>query len=381
MVQSRYETARIVLPEEYLDRRTAPLLLAAAWISGISLWVSGMTSRGLIGTALLLPVLGLAWVCRRPAVEPVSVAEATCQEPVAQQGTRSDWPAFLQAILPLWVQNLGLVGQETDEAVTGLVHRFQGLLAPLRASHHDDPHREEIASVQVASQQLYRVIATLESTQASRERFLDDVASFADHVDVLGKLAEGVTRIASQTNLLALNATIEASRAGEAGRGFAVVAEEVRALSKLAAQTGTQIDGKVKEISSTILASLNHARSLSAGEKAQILEATSRIGTVLDGFSCRSRNMEARLQEMRELGDTTAATIEQILVSLQFHDRVGQILSHVRQDIERLREEHADAPEIEPWIARLRNGYSTNEQRGVAAAGSANAAADDVTFF
>jgi len=343
--------------------------------------MSAFSWKGWIGLILLLPVLGLARIRRTPSAVAPAVAEVACPDPIMQPTEASGWPGFLQALLPLWAQNLGLVGQETDEAVTGLVQRFQGLLAPLRSSHHGDPHREEMASVQQASQQLYQVIDTLESTQASRERFLDDVASFADHVDVLGKLAEGVTRIASQTNLLALNATIEASRAGESGRGFAVVAEEVRSLSKLAAQTGAQIDGKVKEISSTILASLSHARSLSAGEKTQILEATSRIGTVLDGFSCRTRNMESRLQEMRELGDSTAATIEQILISLQFHDRVGQILAHVRRDMDRLEAEQADAPEIEAWIARFRNGYSTNEQRGVAAAANANAAADDVTFF
>jgi len=356
-------------------------LFAGAWISGSCLWISELSWRGWLGLVLLLPVLGLAWITPSPVVAVAPVEEAVVHPLDHEAPVRSRWPVFLQDLLPLWVQNLGLVRQETDDAVTGLVLRFQALLAPLRSNHHADPQREELESVQAASQQLYQVISTLESTQASRERFLDDVASFASHVDILGKLAEGVTRIASQTNLLALNATIEASRAGESGRGFAVVAEEVRALSKLAAQTGTQIDGKVKEISTTILASLNHARSLSAGEKEQILEATSRIGTVLEGFSCRTRNMESRLQAMRELGDSTAATIEQILVSLQFHDRVGQILSHVRQDMERLQVEQMDAPETDAWIVRFQAGYSTNEQRGVSAAGGVNAAADDVTFF
>ena len=54
--------------------------------------------------------------------------------------------------------------------------------------------------------------------------------------DRVGKFASTNEKIASQIKLLALNATIEASRAGEFGKGFAVVANEVKNLSKQAAQ-------------------------------------------------------------------------------------------------------------------------------------------------
>jgi methyl-accepting chemotaxis protein len=80
---------------------------------------------------------------------------------------------------------------------------------------------------------------------------MDHAAQVAGALDeesrAIGKLVEGITRIASQTDLLALNAAIEAARAGQHGLGFRVVAGEVRKLAEQSARAAEEVRARVRQ--------------------------------------------------------------------------------------------------------------------------------------
>ena len=303
--------------------------------------------------------------------------------------------------MPIWAKQVESSRQQTETAIVSLTSRFTGISSRLE----DTVQASQLAAgelagssgggaVQVLAQsegELVKVIDSLKATQASRDETLAQVRNLTAYTGELRTMAADVAAIAAQTNLLALNAAIEAARAGEAGRGFAVVADAVRSLSSKSSETGQQMSAKV-DIINTAITQLVHAASSGADQDSHSVSASEQsIQQVLERFKSVTGRLADSADMLQRESFGIRDELTEVLVSLQFQDRVSQILSHVRDNIEDLHvhlQQASQSPDqavsidARQWLARMETTYATDEQRrNHHGDSSAQQTSQEITFF
>lgn len=312
----------------------------------------------------------------------------------AQTQRLSDLQALLRGVIPTWTQHLNLARSQVGEAIIGLSSGFAGVSQRLFTGAQQSSSLQggrAIETIQQAEQGLHQIIDALHQTQAYRATLVSEISSIASHAHDLSRMAEQVGKIADQTNLLALNAAIEAARAGESGRGFSVVADEVRKLSRQSGETGKHIRATV----STVTEAIDKAQQISAQfaerERSLVQLSQSLAERIVGDFNTTAQELQYSLDELHQERSLLESDVNQLVMHLQFQDRVDQIVSHIVDDMQRLEQaggqllDHdACLPPVQSWLSRLSATYTTLEQQalheGQHAAGPANNASS-VTFF
>lgn len=302
-------------------------------------------------------------------------------------------------VLPVWSRQIEMARSHTEDSVTALASRFAAINQRIVTTVNSSQGASGdglIALLRENEAELNSIIATLREALATKDSMLSEISTLSKFTEQLKGMAQNVGDIAKQTNLLALNAAIEAARAGEVGRGFAVVADEVRKLSDLSGGTGKRISETVETVNQAIATTLQISQQYAAQDVAMVSQSEQIIQHVV------SRTQEAALElakssdvlrsETQSIGDEVA----EVLVALQFQDRVSQILGHVSQDMGKLNErigEHeagvsrGEAPpslDASAWLDELSHTYTVPEQHVVHHGGqpvAAPADSADITFF
>lgn len=306
---------------------------------------------------------------------------------------------------PIWSRQVQVSRDSTENHITQLSEKFISMTGSLQqvmsASEKgitglsDDSGFSHLLEESYHS--IQNVIASLDSNLQQSTEMLETQRSLANQTKELDEMAASIGHIGNQINLLALNAAIEAARAGEQGRGFAVVADEVRKLAFLSTETGEHIRLKMEEIGAAMDSSLAIAerhmivsKSITSEGKSTIESVFSRLGEVIE-------NLQQSGENLRSTSVNINTEISEVIVSLQFQDKVSQILTHVTDAFARLKDEvslykrqrHGSdelAPlDVELMINGLVNSYSTDEERLSHSVGDNDrpvvAADEDVTLF
>ncbi|WP_421206649.1 methyl-accepting chemotaxis protein [Aeromonas enteropelogenes] len=309
-----------------------------------------------------------------------------------------------QKAVPIWSQQIESSRQQTEEAMIDLTQRFSGLANKLEeavsASHQaagdlGGTESKGMAAVLSESQlQLNEVLSLMHSAQENRDAMLAEIKSLTAYTLELNTMALDVAKIASQTNLLALNAAIEAARAGEAGRGFAVVADEVRNLSRLSSETAQKMSDKVDTINAGIGRVSEIAESSAARDHVSVANSEQAIEQVLTRFRQATDSLAESASLLQSESTDIHHEISNVIISLQFQDRVSQILNQVRNNMEHL-SSHLNDPvqqvrtsgpimiDADSWLADMELTYATDEQRDIHHGRSTKptTSSADITFF
>jgi methyl-accepting chemotaxis protein len=106
-------------------------------------------------------------------------------------------------------------------------------------------------------------------------------------------------------------------------------------------------------------------------EKKIVQESKQVADTIIREFHSTSSSLQASVEDLRQQQCEVKQDLDQVMVSLQFQDRVDQIMSHLAQDLAGIEHalaqannpvQHSYIPDFNDWITSLAKRYTTLEQ-------------------
>jgi methyl-accepting chemotaxis protein len=310
---------------------------------------------------------------------------------------------FGTEVAPVWGRHIASSQEQMEEAINAISQRFSGIVdklghtirtASLETDNLAGSDKTLMTVLSRAEEDLGRILQAQKSANTSMLNMLEKVEGLDRFTKELQGMAHDVAKIAQQSTLLSLNAAIEAARAGELGRGFAVVAKEFGMLSQQSGETGRHIAEKVRVISAAINESSASVRDSFRQRDERVLETQSTITNILVDFRDVTGALERSGDLLKDESVGIRSEIGQALVELQFQDRVGQILYHLKNNIEewphvlQAQQEacaqtgEARAPDPQILLDQLKSTYVMKDQHEIHSGGEVSQKADEeITFF
>lgn len=346
------------------ETQRVTLSLMAIIACFIAFWLNSSISPLLAISLLLIMITSsyFAFYSHQQSTKNVQQQLEQAQRNAEESRTSNDgsnqYLSLFTEIIPAWAKQLELARYQGDNSINELSETFGDIRNKLdiaietSQATSGDMHSETGLThvIETADKELNQIIHSLNEAMSGRDELLSEISNLTTIADELSKMGEEVAGIASQTNLLALNAAIEAARAGEAGRGFAVVADEVRTLSTRSGETGARITERIGQVNSTLFNTLEKTKKFTEQDAVLIADAEKTIEMVVQQYSNSGTQIIESAGQLEEESKSVKVAIEEVIVSLQFQDRVSQILDQINNNMNEL------SPHIEQCITDISNG-------------------------
>lgn len=274
--------------------------------------------------------------------------------------------------------------QQTEQAAVTIANSFQSiinkatiqarqameLLEGTQGAMSDGTPQSLKDFIRVSDERLTKMaeeVVRVADLSVKMVRDLDGVQKRAHAID--GFLHD-VEKMADQTSLLALNADIEAARVGEHSRGFSVVAQEIRRLSQRSHDFSDRIRKHLTEVRAGLNRTYGDMRLLSDADVEHAVEIKNEVLQLTQSLESKNREVADTVSSINATSKEIAQDVQNVVVSLQFHDITSQRLSGMLEPMDKLRnvlfhlmQETLKIdkgllkrlPGDDPWLARVRD--------------------------
>lgn len=363
-----------------------PMLLGA--IAGAMLLAVG--GIGVATVACALGLLGAAiFVGKTLARAQVSALGEAHRSAELASGRIAD---LCTQTFPVWRRQVDTSRGEADDAIAELARSFAAITDKLekvlqsssRAGEGAEGGRDSVMdAIAHSGADLDGLVDALRQLQESKAGIVRDIGAQAES---LRDNAAEVRGISLQIRILTLNAAIEAARAGSAGAPFAVIVNDMRQLAMRTAETSDKISKETALLNAAVETAFKENTEGTASGTS-IARAQEVIRGVVMSFHAMTESLSGDIESMAREREEVRSDISTALVSLQFQDRVSQILSHVSRSMALMSERLADGSlregDVEAWLAEMSQAYTTDEEfsnlarapRGV------TSASKEITYF
>lgn len=285
---------------------------------------------------------------------------------------RQALPELMQGIVPAWSNNVGLARSQTQEAIDNLTRRFVGIHQRLGGAVSlavGGKNADVLQVIQNAAAQLGGIAEALEQVLSTRDALLRKIETLSQHNDDIRQLAQQVEQIAGRT-------------------GVADLFSDQQSWTELAARSsdaGRRIVSKTRTVQTQIQMALVSANQLDTDAARIIDDSRLVIDSVIADFRKSALKLSDTVNQLEDENREADREVCDILVNLQFQDRISQILDHVLRDMNKLAgllQSGEALPERSLWLAELEKTYTTVEQRQLHAGQQVDRSAQSqVDFF
>ncbi|WP_240475691.1 chemotaxis protein [Herbaspirillum rhizosphaerae] len=327
--------------------------------------------QGLIAGAL---IAAAAWTLSTKDASAASVSSIapTSTAPKSDAAVRAVPSELVQGVVPAWRNNVQLARSQTQEAIDRLTQRFVGIHRRLGGAvslAEGGKNGDVLQVIQNAATQLGGIAEALEQVLSTRDALLRKLETLGQHNEDIRQLAQEVEQIAGRTGVTDLFSD----------------EQSWTELAARSADTGRQIIGKTKSVQQQIQTALASANQLDSDASRMMDDSRIVIDSVIADFRQSALKLSGTVGQLEEENREVDQEVCDILVNLQFQDRISQILDHVQLDMSKLVglvEQAQPLPDRAAWLADLEKTYTTQEQRQIHAGQQADKSMQSqVDFF